>query len=398
MKKLFLFLCLIILSCTGCKDESTSPEEKPEGSQQEIPWPSLADSPWPIYRADPQNTGRSKFEGPLSGEILYNIDAQSMVSSPVIGLNNILFFRTESAASFNAVKDYTQILWSFNRGFEEVTSPVVDKDNNAYFLTYWDLLKFNADADTIWRYPLNPESRPRSVSLTMDKSGNLYFLTSDNTLNVVDPSGVLQWKFQDNRLLPAAAHAPAFSPDGETLYLQGMTVSVLALDIKTQSVNWIFGDVPLFSAPVVDSYGNIYISPKNPDDKQFKIISINSSGHKRWERQFLSNTYHLYQSPVIDKTGNVIFGCEDTLYSFDSQGKINWKSALPSPIHSTIVDLKGNIYLTTSSGVSVFNNSGILLSRINTTESVYAILLNSDKKIIAANYNGHFIHIIGENL
>lgn len=124
MKKV-LFCLLTIIIFTGCKDEPTKPEELSEGYQQDIPWPGLANSPWPIFHADPQNTGRSKYAGPLSGKVLYKINAESMVSAPVLGLENILYFRTESATSLNAVKNYTEVLWSKERGFEEPTVPVV---------------------------------------------------------------------------------------------------------------------------------------------------------------------------------------------------------------------------------------------------------------------------------
>lgn len=411
MKRFTLYCAVLFLQIIGCKDESTNPSGLPEGLQQDIHWASLADSPWPVYHGDPQNSGRSKYAGPLSGKVLYKIPAKSMVSTPILGENNILYFRTESGTSFNAVRNYTEVLWSKERGYEDPTSPIADNENNVYFLTVFDLVKFNSNGDTLWSFKLPSGTHPICASLNIDKSGNIYFLTSDyptpkRTLWIVNKSGELLWNYTDSRL-NSHYHAPAFSPDGNIIYLQGAAVSLIALDINSQSVKWTFGNIALNSAPLVDSEGNIYILPSDRSTNLLSFFSLNSAGGIRWEQKLWSKYGETSEEACMDKYGNIVVGLDDTLYSFSYKGALIWKKGIKNSgiTTSIITDNNGNLYFGVHErGLNyeniykevAYNKSGQLLWELQLDDMLYPAILNSDGRLIIPNFNSDYIHVVGE--
>ena len=85
------------------------------------------------------------------------------------------------------------------------------------------------------------------ILLTMPK--NYMYLSND---------GIILWSITDERFNKWATFHLTFSPDGNTLYIPGSTVTVLALDINTRTILWTFGDERLKTNAMVDSDGNIY--------------------------------------------------------------------------------------------------------------------------------------------
>ena len=97
MKKLIALIPFSFILCTlylfSCDTTEPPPkEEKPPGYQEDIPWPSLADSPWPMFRANPQNTGRSKGIGPTLGIIEWSVDTLNISTGVAIGPDFTLYF------------------------------------------------------------------------------------------------------------------------------------------------------------------------------------------------------------------------------------------------------------------------------------------------------------------
>jgi len=64
IEKIYLFLLSVVLFVPCIKAQQ----------QQPIPWPSLADSPWPFIRGDMQATGRSKYIGPITNNVVWRKD------------------------------------------------------------------------------------------------------------------------------------------------------------------------------------------------------------------------------------------------------------------------------------------------------------------------------------
>ncbi len=404
MKKIFLLqMLLVLLLFTSCKEKATNPPDTPlpEGYQQDIPWPSLADSPWPMYHNDPQNTGRSKYSGPISGIIYKKIEAINMEATPVLGKDSLLFFSTSLPGMFSAYKNYSQILWQKSTQQAIHTTPILDNENNIYVLGNFSLEKYNPTGNLLWSYPVTKGIL--SSALTIDKNGNIYFISSDFTLNVIDKQGNFKWNFSDNRLFKNTYHVPAFSPDGNTIYLQGETVSLIAFDITERRVKWAFGATPLESVPVVDSYGNIYVAPTQTGKNYFLHYSLNSDGDIRWQNKVYHKSGSMSEDGAIDKAGNILFGSDDTLYSFSYRGNLNWKKSIGQNfmVQTTITDNLGNIYFgawsnNNGSKVMAYNNKGTFLweVQIDGEYFLYPPTINSDNKLIIPSFQSKNLYVI----
>ena len=391
---------LTLLLLISCKDEVTQPTPKPPGYQEDIPWPSLADSPWPIYRFDPQNSGRSKYTGPALGEIYKQINAVNMECVPVIGKDSILFFSTSQPGYLYAYKNYDSI-YSVLIGLDAHTTPVIDNQNNMYIFSEPSLKKISCSGQLIWSLDLSTGTL--SASLNMDKAGNIYLIGDDYTVKCISKDGTLNWSYNESRLMKHTYHSPAISPDGNTIYLQGETVSLIALDLKTQQTKWVFGSNPLQGAPMVDCEGNIYIIPSNEGANQLTLYSLSPDGNIRWEYQYYSKFAYNTEESAIDKNGNIYFGFEDTLYSVDYKGELNWKSFIGSDIgtSSKILDNKGNLFLTSWKSPNInkiisCNSDGDILWElpIQNQYALYPPILNNDGKLIVASIISDFLYII----
>lgn len=414
-KKLFLsksfkliipnFLLLIffanLLFVTACKDELTQPTPKPPGYQEDIPWPSLADSPWPMYRADPQNTGRSKYSGPTVGEIFRQINAVNMECVPVMGNENNLFFLTSLPGSLYVYKNYDSLYWSADAGQDTHITPVIDHKNNIYVADNFSIKKYSQEGNLLWSMPINYEGL--SASLTIDKNGNIYYIGDDYEIKCIDENGNLKWSYTESRLMRNTYHSPAFSPDGNTIYLQGETVSLIAFDINLQQIKWEFGNKALQAAPVVDSDGNIYVIPSSSGLNKLTLYSLSSKGDVKWQYSYYSKFSFNTEEPAIDKYGNIYFGFEDTLYSINYYGELNWKAFIGVNIStsSKILDSNGNIYFTSWSSPNInkivkYNSNGNFLWEIPIQNQyvLYPPILGGDGKLVVASFRSDFLYII----
>ena len=109
--------------------------------QQHIPWPSLADSPWPVLRGDMQGTGRSKFIGPRTNNVIWRKDMPlGILYGPVIGYNDVLYMGERALSPdtvnyFYAVDKNGNDLWTFETStfFANNGGPTITKDSTIYF-------------------------------------------------------------------------------------------------------------------------------------------------------------------------------------------------------------------------------------------------------------------------
>jgi outer membrane protein assembly factor BamB len=353
-----------------------------------------------MYRHDPQNTGRSKYSGPAIGEIYKQIKALNMECVPVIGEDSILFFATSQPGYLYAYKNYDSI-YSFQIGFEVHTSPVIDNQNNIYIFSDPNLKKISSSGELVWSLDLSPGTL--SSSLSMDRAGNIYLIGGDKTVKCITKDGIIRWSYNESRLMVNTYHSPAISPDGNTIYLQGETVSLIALDLKTQQEKWVFGSNPLQGAPMVDCEGNIYIIPSNKGTHKLTLYSLTPEGNIRWQYQYYSKFASNTEEAAIDKNGNIYFGYEDTLFSVNYEGELNWKKFVGSNSYtsSKILDDQGNIFFTswTNSDVNkvlCYNSNGEMCWELplQNQYALYPPVLNNDGKLIIASIISEFLYVI----
>jgi len=354
-----------------------------------------------MYRADPQNTGRSKYLGPAAGVIFRQIDALNMQCVPVMGNDSLLYFLTSLPGSLYVYKNYDSLYWSVGAGQDTHITPVIDSENNIYVPDNFSLKKYSQSGDLLWSLPANNVGL--SASLTIDKNGNIYYIGNDYTINCIDANGNIKWSVNEERLMRNTFHSPAFSPDGNIIYLQGESISLIAFDINTQMIKWEFGNTALRAGPMVDSGGNIYIIPTNPETDTLTLYSINSNGDTRWQYSYYSKNGTNTEEPAMDKDGNIYFGFRDTLYSVNYEGILNWKTFVGSDVStsSKIVDRGGNIYFTSWHNPAInkilsYNSAGNFLWEVPVENQyvLYPPILSNDGKLIVPSFRSEYIYII----
>ncbi|MCK9281277.1 MAG: PQQ-binding-like beta-propeller repeat protein [Melioribacteraceae bacterium] len=336
--------------------------------QQDIVWESLADSPWPMFHHDPQSTGRSKYRGPQSGIIYKKAIIGYSESGIVLDKGEKLYTTSTMPAKLLALDYDGNERWNKDY-FISYTTPLIGKDNIVYSPGVDHSYAFSSNGDTIWhRVNSKNDERIMNVGFSIDKNGNLYYVELGGTLIVVDKNGETKWRLKDDRILPYRDGCPSFSPDGNTLYLQGKSVSLLAIDINERKIKWTFGTTNQLSSPVIDNAGNIYINPGDIGTANRTLYSITPKGDIRWEFSYKSNMQLDNTEPTIDYNGNLYFG-SDTLYSITNSGNLRWKKYLDSTnvVSPIICDNENTIYVGTEHGYKYINK-------------IYAFKENGDKK------------------
>ncbi|MHA2275645.1 MAG: hypothetical protein ACXAC2_07760 [Candidatus Kariarchaeaceae archaeon] len=344
----YVLLASLVVFCTNC-EKSTKPignDKPPPGYQEDIPWPSLADSPWPMNHHDPQNTGRSKEVGPNLGIVDWSLESYDLETGISIGPDSTIYF--VYGKLFAVTHDGAEE-WSLeiNNILYPYLTPIITADGTIYTTAANKLVAISSEKIVKWEYVTN------SIINWMVNIGNdgiLYILDGNKTLNAISPSGALIWQYSDDRFTSFTISGISFSPDGNTLFIPGSVNSVLAFNIHTQTIDWVFGDRKMYNSPLIDSDGNIYILPKYDEQgsEKAQFYSLNKHGEIRWVFEF-NYEYSPFHSntPTIDRAGNIYFAT-DTLYSLDYSGNLNWKAGLDGFCDCPLVcDVNSNIYVGT---------------------------------------------------
>ncbi len=351
---IFISLSLIIWSSCQKSTEPIGNDKPPPGYQENISWPSLADTPWPMSRHDPQSTGRSNEIGPMSGIIAWSNDSFVLESGVSIGQDSTIYFHHWRlyAFSFDGIEK-----WTLDIGGYTGSAPIIAEDGTIYSTANNKLIAALPDGTIKWEYLTNYSI---GWMTNIGKDGSIFILDPLNSLCAISPSGTLLWQYSDDRFTQFIISGMSFSPDGETLYVPGSTTSIIAFNIKSQSVEWTFGETKMHNPPVIDSDGNIYLLPRydSQGTERGKFYALNKNGEVRWIFEF-DYEVSIFNSnaPTIDKAGNIYFAT-DTLYSLDYSGKLNWKADLDGFCDCPLVcDINSNVYVGT-----MFSEAGISIS------------------------------------
>ena len=346
----------------------------PPGYQHDIPWPSLADSPWPMSHHDPQNTGRSKNNGSLIGDIEWQLNIPGINSAVgftdfVLGEDSTIYFGSsyenvngEQMSYLYAVSINGNIKWKFalNHPFVD-TAPLVASNGTVYIGSgdkYFYAIDLNGQLK--WKYGADESIFLSGINI--DKSGNIYFISNSGKLISLDNQGNFRWQLlPDGGLKASSESGITFSPDGKTIYAPGHvgfgSKSLYAISHEG-NILWSFGTDVYIIQPLVDSEGNIYFEYSNPNDSLFYgFLSLYPSGLKRW----VYPTSAGFVLPTMDKNGNIYFAKGSGIVSLDYHGNFRWNFNLNGLIPTTALccDNSGNIYYASTDFIAI-NNDGTL--------------------------------------
>ncbi len=376
-----VILLLLFLS-SGCKKNSpTEPQPtKPPGYQEDIPWPSLADSPWPMYRADPQNTGRSKSIGPM-GILNWNIDTvQTACGVAISNDSSIYTVITNYPSSISGLVKYGldgKLQWcrqfSVYRG-TSLSSPLIDNEGTVYVSSPDEKKLYAIKSDGSLKWELNIGTQIFQTGINIGKDGNIYAIGLKDwrswILYAIDRNGYVKWEADDLEIAGDEYNSMSFSPDGNVLYIPCPlnSHSIIAFGVNSKTVLWKFGkDRPiLHSTPLIDSKGNIYLFSKDSMDNP-TFYSLKSDGTVRWKYKidFVSDmdSYNMF---TMDKEGNLYLDV-GKIISLDYDGKFRWSYEYVNVVNPLVCDAEGSIYF-----ISIGNDKNLIKLSKN-GEMIYTI-------------------------
>ncbi len=336
--------------------------------QQHINWPSLADSPWPISRGDAQATGRSKYIGPRTPNVIWRKDMPlGVFHGPVIGYNDDLFIGTNSYTGFigDSVNFFYSLdkngndIWTFSTNVPtaNVAGPTISNEGIIYFSSIsGGLYALYPNGTLKWKNERFPAVYiTRYISLA--QNGKLYIPWSDSIFVVEQENGYVV----DSIFLPGIfSKEIVFSTNGDSFfYLTPGAINSASLEGE---ILW-NSDLPGNNngVPLVDNANRIYVYGTDNQTNTF-LYCFNSNGTVNWK--YPLDLRENYSSPTIDGNGNIIFQSStiDSGYiiSVDYDGNLNWKTNIGHYEndgayinHGLVSDAEGKIYC----GSSFFNTN-----------------------------------------
>ena len=363
---IYLGLILFLFGMYSC-DDPVPDEVEDLYPQEQIPWPSLADTPWPMFQHDPQHTGRSEYRGPAQGILENQIALTLGVSGAVVGFDSTIYIGT--TRNFYCFDYSGNEKWQ--TAYTTYSTPIIGADSTIFVPGHNSFQTYTPTGNNLW---LSSIDKMVSIGFNIDRLGNMYYIDENTTLNVIDPNGNALWILSDSRIHPYEDGAPTFSPDGNTLYVQGDSVSLLAIDINSQSILWTFGEEPLYSSPAVDNAGKLYFVPGiQKNDGPRTLYCLDPNGEIVWQFDFVSERVWDNTEITIDHDGNIYFA-SDTLYAFDNMGELKWKEGFDSDVNNIcplICDSENTVYVgaanekTWNNFVMAIDSEGTLLWELN---------------------------------
>ena len=187
-----------------------------------------------MFHGNPQNNGRSKFQGPSLNNIVWEKiipGVRSGVSfTPfAVGEDSTLYFGSSfepdsligQRSYLYALDPEGNIKWKYPfRNAEVASTPIVTSFGLIYIGTYDGYLyAIRTDGKLEWEYFAG------SITLegiNIDMEGSAYFITYDGKLFSIDKYGSKRWElYVDGGFLSSPENGISFSPDGNSLYVAG---------------------------------------------------------------------------------------------------------------------------------------------------------------------------------
>jgi hypothetical protein len=399
--------------------------------QQHIPWPSLADSPWPVGRGDAQATGRSKYIGPRTSNVIWRKDMPlGIIRGPVVGYNDDLFVGTRAVNAsagenyFYSINKNGEVIWIFTtpQFYANSTGPTIANSGIIYFFSAGSggLHALNPDGTLKWRnerFRLGLSSKYISIT----KNHNLLIPWVD-TLYIIEPQNgnVVNSFYMPGMLVKEVV----FSTGGDTIfYITGQanspgTINSAALD---GTFLWTYNSfIVNEGTPVVDNANRVYVYGAESYIERF-LYCFNPDGTVNWKFLLDASTFPYeyfenYSSPTIDRNGNIIFqaSTQDSgyIYSVDYYGNLNWKTTLGHHgndgafiNHGLVCDAEGKVYCGSSYGFSTnfwcLDSDGTILWKLDLEGYEYdtSPAIGSDGTLyigthISSTYQNHVRNLI----
>lgn len=410
-------------------DENNSRIEIPV--RLRVPYPA-GRSDWYMFGRDLKQNRRSSFSGPVSNNLkwIYPINGR-VISSPVIGVEGMVYVGGGEDFSLHAISSYGNTLWTFPTQSYVFAGPAIGKDGTIYFgsadgyLYALDSLgelkwKFNC-VGIVYDGPILWEQDGQEIILVGSwiSRYNGFDYEPYGIFYAINPDGTLKWRY----IVPESIinSSPAISDEG-IIYLASRDVlnaidsrliSRQEFDYTDQSIKWRTPIGSISGSPAIGPDGTIYVAGGS---RPGYFFAINPDGSFKWVfRKLGLDGNSIVMSPAIDSDGTVytygtkpstgimyLYALDPSLYSSANENAmIKWSFQIDSYIDSEpLIDSNGNIYFVTIFGhVYALNREGTLIWEWNEIDwtgveypGIYSAMALSDDGTLYFGANNGYLY------
>ena len=384
-----------------------------------IAFAQLADSPWPMIHRDLRHTGLSPHDtSQVDGTIKWTYETGAGIeSSPTIASDGTIYIGSHDNKLYALNPDGT-LKWKFSAGkpvyikewdvYKGIPSaPTIDKGGNIYFIT-----------PPIYMFALTPAGKEkwRAPVYTASHIGASPVIVSDGTIYIgsesyphVQPGGP-KATGQDTTTQEFGARVYAFYPDGKEKWRYDTNGACLANAIAIASDGTIYasgsdlGPDPGGTGDALFAFNpDGSIKWKFPSEriegppaiakdgtiyigsKSGKFLAINPDGRQKWVFQTAKGISAI---AAIGKDGKIYFGSWDgNFYALSSEGKELWRFDTKVGRDPKIFESPYMETITTSAAISA--DGTIYFGDI--IDTFYALTLNGKEKWRYKTRGGGFV-------
>ena len=342
-------------------------------------------SPWPQFQHDPQRTGRTAVNGPISLRRKWARD----IREPILGGLAIAEDGTIYAPSedyLTALRPDGTKLWQVDvREFlvggstadgGDITAPAIDKNDNIIVgVEDGRILSIESDeGDLVWTYfvsssPYAHGSSPVRGPALLDNGYCCIMLGAEDS-NVYEVSGSGNGRGVRGAGGDVTA-APARGPHG-TVFWASHDRELFNGSVSSGD-RWRFGlDGAAYAGPAIGPDGTAYIGTSNGT-----VYAIDAEGELRWKTT-LSAGKDLRAAPSLGANGTVYIGSENgTFYAVHgATGVVKWEFVTGEGIEApALVDGRDNVYVASLDGkVYVLSPTGASFSMFDVRGGIVAAM------------------------
>ncbi len=322
-------------------------------------------------------------------------------TSPSIGQDGTIYYSGQYEVI--ALNPDGTLKWKKNSDERSCGPMVISENESIYYACfvndYYRIAALNSDGNKIWEF--FPDSGfGGSVSPALDRDGCIYF-SAGNCLYALNPEGKLKWKFEI-----ASNGTPTIGDDG-TIYVGGDRY--LYAFKPDGTLKWVHepGSTPVIGSDRTLYFGfgkHLYATSQNGTTKCFSKelpgdvcgISIGSEGKiyagivdwkdleeqpEAWSYSFspsgeilqtFGNSWcEMMSTPTIGRDGSIYFTvCQKNsegyyssyLYSYGSDGCLQWKLEGPSEYSSPSIAEDGTLFVTGNNVIYAIQTSSFGLA------------------------------------
>ncbi len=247
----------------------------------------------------------------------------SMTSSACLAPDGTIYAATETGDLW-AVQSNGTALWHKSIGSVSAT-PALASDGTIYVVrNTGQLLALAPSGSTKWTFTGTTHgSHPVGVS----KDGTIYVPSNGNALFAVNSGGTLKWQFATESGYSASSPA-VIGADGTIycgFYHPNLSLGRLYAIGPDGKERWRFNATGKINTPAIDATGAVIFGCPQPVNK---VYAIQSTGVKKWESSvsggsLFSQTY-VYSAPVIAPDGTIYISSNRRLIALSSDGREKW--------------------------------------------------------------------------